>query len=91
MGGMGKLIVPTLCVGMHPKTLRVDYARECVGIALLNPLVYFNATVNRDAERRWMCYHAERGNNVILLRHSASPCNNEKQYGQKSIYHYRTR
>jgi len=62
-GGWVKHIVPTLRVGMHTKTLRVDYARKCADITLLNTLVYFIATVNRDAERRWICYHAERGNN----------------------------
>jgi len=43
------LIIPTLCVGMHPVTLRVTYPS-------------LNARRLRDAERPGRRYHAERGN-----------------------------
>ena len=44
-----KLIVPPLCVGRHPVTLRVTSPG-------------LNARHLRDAERPGRCYHAERGN-----------------------------
>ena len=50
------MIVPTLCVGMHPVTLRVASRKT--------------RNVRRfiDAERRGLHYHAERGNDQTPSR-----------------------